>query len=159
MYSTRSGLALEVYRLGTPPGGSDERELKWAEVEQALQRAVSGELEVSELLRRRGRPIGVAAAPSPKPENVRANNVESDFYTIVDVAANDRLGLLHDLTRVIADHGCEIYISKASTSLDQVTDTFYLKDRNGNKLPEAEMELLRLGLLEVAKLGEFESGG
>ena len=91
--------------------------------------------------------------------DVRANNIESDFYTIVDVAANDRLGLLHDLTRVIADHNYEIYISKASTSLDQVTDTFYLKDRNGNKLPEAELEPLRLDLLEVAKIGEFESGG
>ena len=86
-----------------------------------------------------------------------ANNIESDFYTIVDVAANDRLGLLHDLTRVIAEHGCEIYISKASTILDQVTDTFYLKDRSGSKLPDTDaLERLRLDLLEVAKHGELD---
>ena len=142
--------------MGTPPGGDDERRLKWSEVEQALRRVLSDELAVDDLIRRRGRPIGAASAPSPKPVNVRANNIESDFYTIVDVAANDRLGLLHDLTRVIANHDCEIYISKASTSLDQVTDTFYLKDRNGNKLRDEDMEPLRLDLLEVARLGELD---
>jgi [protein-PII] uridylyltransferase len=64
-------------------------------------------------------------------------NDESDFYTIVDITANDRLGLLHVLTRTIADHGCEIYISKAATVLDQVTDTFYLKDAQGKKLSDS----------------------
>jgi hypothetical protein len=66
------------------------------------------------------------------------SNDESDFYTIVDITANDRLGLLHDLTRTIADHGSEIYISKAATVLDQVTDTFYLKDAQGKKLSDPE---------------------
>jgi UTP:GlnB (protein PII) uridylyltransferase len=64
---------------------------------------------------------------------VEISNEESDFYTIVDVLANDRLGLLHDLTRVIADHGYEIYISKAGKVLDQVSDTFYLKDAEGRR--------------------------
>ena len=57
------------------------------------------------------------------------SNDESDFYTIVDVLANDRLGLLHDLTRVIAEHGYEIYISKAGTVLDQVSDTLLPEGR------------------------------
>ena len=157
VYSTRSGLALEVYRVSTPLGGGDERRLKWEEFERALRQVLAGELAVDDLLRRRGRPVGGTKAPAPKPVNVSANNIESDFYTIVDVAANDRLGLLHDLTRVIAEHGCEIYISKASTILDQVTDTFYLKDRSGSKLPDTDaLERLRLDLLEVAKHGELD---
>ena len=80
------------------------------------------------------------------------SNDESDFYTIVDITANDRMGLLHDLTRTIADHGCEIYISKAATVLDQVTDTFYLKDAQGKKLSdEDEIERLRADLLAAAE--------
>ena len=65
------------------------------------------------------------------------DNDESDFYTIVDVSANDRLGLLYDLTRTLADHDLEIYISKATTVLDQVADTFYVKDARGRRIPEA----------------------
>jgi UTP:GlnB (protein PII) uridylyltransferase len=55
---------------------------------------------------------------------------------------------------VIAEHGLEIYISKAATTLDQVTDTFYLKDRNGKKITDAEkIESLRAELCEVVQRG------
>jgi UTP:GlnB (protein PII) uridylyltransferase len=58
------------------------------------------------------------------------------------------------LTRVIAEHEFEIYISKAATTLDQVTDTFYLKDRNGKKIMDPdEIESLRVDLCEVVQRG------
>ena len=89
---------------------------------------------------------------SKKPPKVEIGNDESDFYTIVDVAANDRIGLLHDLTRVFADNGCEIYISKAAIVLDQVTDTFYLKDGEGRKLADpALLERLQRDLTRVVE--------
>ena len=55
---------------------------------------------------------------------------------------------------MIAEHGFEIYLSKAATALDQVTDTFYLKDRNGKKITDAEeIESLRVDLFEVVQRG------
>jgi [protein-PII] uridylyltransferase len=158
VYTTRSGLALEVYRLSTPPGGESERELAWQGFEQSLARVLRGELDARELLRRRGRRPS-APAPGRKPPVVSITNEESDFYTIVDVAANDRLGLLHDLTRTIAEHGYEIYISKAGTVLDQVTDTFYIKGPEGKKvLDPGRVERLRQDLLAALQAGE-EAGG
>jgi [protein-PII] uridylyltransferase len=159
VYSTRSGLALEVYRLTTPPGGDAERQIAWSEFEASLRSVLSGELAAEALQRRRGRPIGLTAAPSRKPPTVSVSNEESDFYTIVDVAANDRLGLLHDLTRTIAEHGFEIYISKAATIMDQVTDTFYLKDRHGKKLGDRQaIERLRHDLSAAARQDEDGDG-
>ena len=119
---------------------------------------LSGDLAVSELLQRKGRPLGTPVSLSREPASVVVSNDESDFYTIVDVTTNDRLGLLHDLTRTIADHDCEIYISKAGTVLDQVADTFYLKDRSGKKLDPERMERLRADLLTAARW-EGEGGG
>ena len=79
---------------------------------------------------------------------------------MVDVIADDRLGLLHDVTRCLGDHGLEIYVSKAATIKDQVTDSFYLKDPSGRKLRDAEsVERLRVDLLKAAKnLSDPESG-
>jgi len=160
VYSARSGVALEVYRLTTPSGGDEERRLLWAKFEQTLADVLSGRQRVAELLARRPRPVGPDRLASRKPATVVASNEESDFYTIIDVTANDRLGLLHDLTRTIADHGCEIYISKAATVLDQVTDTFYLKDGQGKKLSDPEeIERLRAALLAAAERGEAGLGG
>ncbi len=154
VYTSRSGLALEVYRVETPSGGEAAREQTWADFHESLAALLSGTIEVEALLRRRGRPVGVTRSPTKVPGSVTITNDDSDFYTIADIAANDRLGLLHDLTRVIAEHGFEVYISKAATTLDQVTDTFYLKDRNGKKILDLEeIESLRADLCDVVQRG------
>ena len=63
----------------------------------------------------------------------------------------DRLGLLYDLTSTIAAEGLEIYICKAATVMDQVADTFYLKDEERKKVgDEARLSRLRAKLLEAA---------
>ena len=103
--------------------------------------------------------MGADVAHLPMPASVTVTNAESDFYTIVDVSADDRLGLLHDLTRTIADHGFEIYISKAAKIQDQVTDTFYLKDGLGKKIPDgAGLDALRDDLFAAAQANEAGGG-
>ena len=152
VYTSRSGLALEVYRVTTPSGGETAREQTWSDFHKSLAALLSENIDVDALLRRRGRPVGVTRSPTRAPGSATITNDDSDFYTIADITANDRLGLLHDLTRVIAEHGFEIYISKAATTLDQVTDTFYLKDRNGKKIADPEeIESLRADLCEVVQ--------
>jgi [protein-PII] uridylyltransferase len=151
VYTTKRGLALEVYRLTTPPGGEEERRLAWDTLHRILEQVLSGERPIEELLRRRRPPLAPRPA-SREPPTVEISNEESDFYTVVDVTADDRLGLLHDLVRTIADHGLEIYVSKATTILDQVADTFYVKDANRRKVADAErIERLRRDLLLAAE--------
>jgi len=154
VYTTKGGLALEIYRTHTPRGGPDERAMVWTEVEESLEAVLNGEVDVGELVRRRRRPIGSTRSPSRKDPRVLVSNTESDFYTVVDVIADDRLGLLYDATRTIGEHGFEIYISKAATIKDQVTDTFYLKDRNGKKIKDVQaLDRFRDDLLEAVDAG------
>ncbi len=152
VYTSRSGLALEIYRLASPPGGPEEREFAWQEFEENLQRVLSGELAVEALMARAPRPLGLPALPARKAPRVLVSNTESDFYTLVDVIADDRIGLLYDVTHCLGEQGLEIYISKAATIKDQVTDTFYLKGADGRKLRDTEaLDRLRDGLLAAAQ--------
>ncbi len=160
VYTTRSGLALEVYRVSTPRGEKEERQLLWDEFETMLRDVLEGRRSVAELLARQRRPVGAARTPSRRPPSVAVSNTESDFYTIVDVSANDRLGLLYALTHVIAQHDLAIYISKAATVMDQVADTFYLKDREGRQvLDPARLHALQEALLEAARDPEQPAHG
>jgi [protein-PII] uridylyltransferase len=159
VYTTRTGLALEVYRVATPPGDAADRERTWGEFQRSLERVLAGEVRVEDLVKRRRRPVGMPETPSRLPPSVEISNDESDFYTIVDVSANDRLGLLYDLTRTLAEHELEIYLSKATTVLDQVADTFYVKDATGRKLTDpARIEALRRALLAAVQLEEADRG-
>jgi [protein-PII] uridylyltransferase len=152
VYTTKQGLALEVYRVSTPAGGEEERRLAWEGLHRILEPVLGGEQAIGDLLKRRRTPFGTRRLASREPPTIEVSNEESDFYTVVDVTADDRLGLLHDLVRTIADHGLEIYVSKATTILDQVADTFYLKDGKRRKiLDEERLERLRRDLLAAAE--------
>jgi [protein-PII] uridylyltransferase len=157
VYTSHSRIALEVYRLRTPPGGDAERALAWQELEDTLRQVVAGELAVDDLMKRRRKPLSPPPRLARKPVRVMISNTESDFYTLVDVVADDRSGLLYDVTRCIGLLDFEIYISKAATIKDQVTDTFYLKDRHGNKVRDTDaLEQLRRALLESASPGQAD---
>ena len=151
VYTTRSGLALEVYRLSTPSGGPKELELAWKELERRLDAVLTGKVTVESLLQARRRPAGAHGPLAQPPPVVAVSSDESEFYTIADVSANDRIGLLYDLASTIGDLDLEVYISKAATIRDQVTDTFYLKDRKGAQIREpAKLDEIRSRLYQAA---------
>lgn len=159
VYTTRRGLALEIYETPTPRGGESEQAMLWQEVESQLELVLSGAVEVGDLVRRRRRPVGTTRPPSRKPPRVLISNTESEFYTLVDVIADDRIGLLYDVTRTLGEHGAAIYISKAATIKDQVTDAFYVKDAEGKKIKDpVRLERLREALLEAARAGDTGAG-
>ncbi len=155
VYTSRMGLALEIYRLTSPSGGPEEREMAWGEFEQSLCGVLGGEISLEGLVRQGRLPLGGPTLPARQPPRVMISNTESDFYTLVDVIADDRIGLLYDVTRCLGEHGLEIYISKAATIKDQVTDTFYLKGPDGRKLRDPDaLERLEEDLLAAAKLND-----
>lgn len=158
VYTTRTGLALEIYRVSTPAGGPAERQASWDELEKVISAVLQGKTELDVLIANRGRPVGRTRPPSRKPASVQLRNDVSDFYTVVDITADDRPGLLYDLTRTLASHGLEIFISKATTVLDQIADTFYVKGPGGKKVTDAAL-LTRLeeDLGEAAR-GEASRG-
>lgn len=67
---------------------------------------------------------------------VRVDNSSSDRFTIFDVFARDRLGLLYSITRTIFELGLSVHVAKIGTHLDQVVDVFYVTDASGNKLTD-----------------------
>ncbi|MFB0976986.1 MAG: [protein-PII] uridylyltransferase [Myxococcota bacterium] len=161
VYTSKTGFALEIYRLSTPDGGRDEREFAWREFEGALAGVLTGETRAEALLENR-RTLRQPARPSVRrTHNVEISNEESEFYTLIDVTAYDRIGLLYDLTSVIARSGYSIFISKVGTVLDQVKDTFYLKDERRKKIvdPEALAKLHDELMSAACEDGDRENRG
>lgn len=158
VYTSSAGFALEVYRLSTPEGGEKEREFAWRELEIALEQVLSGDRRASEFHTNRQSRRKRSSSPSRFKPEVYISNDESEFYTLVDVTVDDRIGLLYDLTSVFARHGYSIFISKVGTVLDQVKDTFYIKDDQQKKIVDpAVLERLHQDLLQAA--GENGSRG
>ncbi len=66
-----------------------------------------------------------------------------DKYTIIDIYSPDRLGLLYQITKKINELDLSVFYAKIATKSDDVVDSFYTLDRNGNKISENDYELIR----------------
>ena len=69
---------------------------------------------------------------------VKINNQDSDFYTIVEVIGEDQLGILYEVTQALTDHGCDIHFARISTLGNRIVDVFYIQDEWGEKIVERQ---------------------
>ncbi len=81
---------------------------------------------------------------------VQTDNDTSQEYTIFDIFAVDRPGLLYAVARTLFESGLSVWRAKIGTFLDQVVDVFYVTDRDGRKVEdETRLDEIRRRLLEV----------
>ena len=89
----------------------------------------------------------IAQSKAPR---IEIDNDVSAYYTVIDIYANDRIGILHDIARVLTRLGLYIEVSKISTKVDQVADVFYVKDIFGQKITDAKkIAMIKESLLQA----------
>jgi [protein-PII] uridylyltransferase len=71
---------------------------------------------------------------------VELDNATSDTRTIVDLQAEDRVGLLYDVSRALAELNVNIHLAKILTEKGAAIDTFYVAERDGSKLLDPERQ-------------------
>jgi [protein-PII] uridylyltransferase len=134
-----NGLVLDVFQFT-----DEERFLELnrdapQQVLHVLEDVVAGRLDVTARLRGRERSV-FTATPRFAPV-VRADNEASGRYTIVDIVASNALGLLHRISRVISQHGCEVDLVHIATEGEKAIDVFHIT-KAGVKLTQAEQQSL-----------------
>jgi [protein-PII] uridylyltransferase len=78
------------------------------------------------------------------PVTVRVDNDASDFSTVLEVGAPDRMGVLYDITEALSSLGVDVHLAKVATFDGRVVDAFYVRDELGRKLTDAD-ELAEVG--------------
>jgi [protein-PII] uridylyltransferase len=88
------------------------------------------------------------------PTRVTVDNSTSRQYTVLDIFAHDRIGLLYTITRTLFELGINVRIAKIGTYLDQVVDVFYVTDQQGKKIDQEEkLKRIRGRLLDAIGQG------
>ncbi|TAL10864.1 MAG: [protein-PII] uridylyltransferase [Nitrospirae bacterium] len=129
------GVVVDVFRVMDADCPEDARDRRFREIGGAIVGVLEGRYSVEELLQEATR-FGQARQGVPLHELtvVQVDNDTSDRYTIIDVFADDRQGLLYVIARAIFDLGLSVHAARISTKLDQVVDVFYVTDRTGGKI-------------------------
>ncbi len=149
IHTRKTGAVLDVLQVNSAIGDVVDNPRKWARVESDLIAAIEGRLYVKDLVEKCQEPSYLRGREKPKrPNKVVIDNDISDEYTVIDIFANDKVGLLYDITRTLKELGLYIAVSKISTKVDQAADVFYVRDIFAQKITDPEKtEHIRTTLL------------
>lgn len=134
-FTTEDGVAIDVFVVEPAFHGEIDEE-RWRAVRQTLRKALEGRLSLEYRVREKRRHYPRPAADVPG--EVRVLNDVSDFATVVEVEAADRLGLLFDLARTFEELQLDVSLAKVTTYGPRVIDAFYVRDLFGQKIEDRE---------------------
>ena len=151
----KNGIALDVLQVNTPSGDMITDEMKWERVRKAMTDVLTGTVYIESLLAKKRKSILDRKPKPPVPSSVEIDNEVSDEFTVIDIHAQDRVGLLYDITSSLSKLGLYIYVSKIATRGSEAADIFYVKDIFGQKVYYSEkLKEIKETLLKAVSSGE-----
>jgi [protein-PII] uridylyltransferase len=88
--------------------------------------------------------------------DVSIYNSLSKKYSVIEVSAKDRPGLLNDLTRKISDLSIDIRSAHIATFGERATDVFYVLNKSGEKISSKnKIENIQKELIKSISFSEY----
>ena len=137
VFTTNDGMAIDTIWIQAANGGALHDEERLERLERLVVRALSkddrgagaaDEASIAAAVR------PVRSAPIALEPHVLVDNGASRGFTVIEVSARDRPGLLYDITRTLSACGVSIGSAHISTVGSRAVDVFYVRDRFGLKL-------------------------
>lgn len=149
--TTQDGIIIDALRVRDADHAGEIPEFRTEEVAAAIRKVLRGEVDVQTLLKSRGR-FAIKSTHGPVsdlPLRVVIDNESSDRYSVIDVFAHDRPGLLYEITRSLYVLKVSVVLAKIATHFDQVLDVFFITDAAGRKIQDGErLKAIRQHLMD-----------
>jgi [protein-PII] uridylyltransferase len=146
-FSNAAGIVVDTFTFSDPHNTLELNPSEVGRLRVLVRRVIEGTEDIERLLR--GRPKPVLSTRMKFPARVAFKDDPAAAATLIEIAAADRPGLLHDLSLVFSEAGCNIELVLISTEAYKALDVFYVTHQ-GRKLTPEMQGMLRSGLLAAA---------
>jgi [protein-PII] uridylyltransferase len=149
IFSTRDGRAIDTFRLRRSFTSDEDEKVRATRIIDTVRQLLQGKRQILIDLGKESR-HNKRLRPFSLPAQVVVSNSLSEKFTVIEVSGLDRMGLLHQLTRVISDLSLTIGSAHIGTYGEKAVDVFYVTDLTGQKI-EARQRQRRIhdALMEV----------
>jgi [protein-PII] uridylyltransferase len=133
-HSDEQGMAASAFRVHVPATG-----IAWQPIVADMRRALAGELAIEARLAERARTYRrrrATQAGTPGPPSVDFHDDASTRATVLEVRAVSKIGILHRITKALAELGLDIRHATVQTLGIEVVDTFYVRTSTGAKVTD-----------------------
>ncbi len=131
--TTRDGMALDTIHLEREFDYAEDEERRARKIAATIEKLLKGEARLFDVVATKKKPKARLSAFTVEPQVV-IDNTLSDALTVIEINGLDRPGLLHDVTREIADLNLDIASAHIATFGEKAVDVFYVTDLTGKKI-------------------------
>ena len=143
IFTTNDGMALDSFWVQDNAGGSLDDTRVLEKLELTIERTLTAVIDPGQELAKQSA-IPRRTQIFEVTPRIIIDNTASHIYTVIEVSARDRRGLLYDVTRAIAGLGLSIATARVATYGESAVDVFYVKDVFGLKVThDSKLEQIR----------------
>ena len=145
IFSRADGIIIDTFYVVNALNGKPPTKEQKSEFEALLGRALMEEVDFTTLIRKRsGTPLAYESLPGGAiPTSIRFNNRLSDENNIIEIVAEDNVGLLYFISEALSKQNLDIWLARISTEKGAAIDTFYVSQTEAGKI-ESEKKLTRI---------------
>ncbi len=155
IFSRSDGPVFDTLFVNDPETGKPAAREAREKFESLLAASLRGDpVDFSALITKRHPPSPLyrQAMPEVITTRVVCDNQIARGRTVIEIEAEDRVGLLFDLTRSLADLELDIVFARISTEKGAAVDTFYVVDADGGQVTRRErLNAIEQHLSEVVR--------
>jgi len=144
-YTSTDGMAFSAFWIQDTDGSPFEGD-RLDTLRRTISRTLAGEIRPRDALMEKERPRPRELSFTV-PTRIYFDNEASELFTVIEVNARDRIGLLYALARTLTSLNINIFSAIIATYGEHAVDVFYVKDLFGLKIRgEAKQRLIEARL-------------
>lgn len=140
IYTRTDGIILDRFFVADTRTGLLARQEERTSFENHLKTALTASVNVETLFdgNRPSSSVYQSLEEDPIETKIRFDHTTSDTHTIIEVEAEDRVGVLFSVSQALFELKLNIEVAKISTEMGAAIDTFYVCREDGTKVPAPE---------------------
>ncbi|HKC85973.1 MAG TPA: hypothetical protein VKG02_08375, partial [Blastocatellia bacterium] len=151
-------IAIDSFKVRDSAGEPITDPARWEQIDDAIRRALSGDLDVAAAVEKRLRSQTAPRfqrrkAVAPGGVRISWDNQSSGRSTILELRTGDRLGLAYKIANTLSSLDLDIVFAKVATEKNLALDIFYVTNAAGEKLAEGGLAAIEDAIRNALKVG------